>query len=160
MMFRFGRSLTALGATLVLVAVLAAPAFAWSGRLEGRPEMLHPGGDLGYYIWHDDQGLHLRTTGPGPRHVFRGIVRTDGEVRDVRLVRLEGDDGYEIRDGGHVLDLRFETWDGIDGVDFRVNRGQWLSFALRIDGALAPTNEIFLGEDGVHPAHNPFVEHR
>jgi hypothetical protein len=147
----------ALVLALGMGSLLAAPALAWDGRLEGRPENLHPGSDLGYYIWHDGEGLHLRTIGPGPRHVFKATLRTDGEFRNVRLVRLEGDDGFEIRDGGHVLELRFETWDGIDGVDFHIEGGKKLTFLLRLDGARAPTRKLFLGAAGVHPRHNPFV---
>ena len=136
------------------------PALAWSDRLEGRPENLHAGGELGFYLWHDESGLHVRTTGPGDRHLFRAEIRTPGEVRNVRLVRLEGDDGYLVRDGGHALDLRFETWDGIDGVDFAIEGGGFMTVSVRRDGESSDTEEIFLGQDGTHPAHNPFVERR
>jgi hypothetical protein len=148
-------SLAALGLAITLSVLLIAPALA--AEAEGQPESLRDAGDLGYYIWHDRDGFHLRTTGPGPRHVFRATLRTDGRFADVRLVRLEGDDGYVIRDGGRRLDLRFETWSAVDGVDFQVLNDDRIRFELRIDGRLAPTERIFLGREGRHPSRNPFT---
>ena len=159
-MNRFGKMLTALSAGLTMAGLLAMPALAWSDDLAGRPANLQAGGDLGYYVWHDEAGLHLRTTGPGPRHTFHAVLETPGEFRDVRLVRLEGDDGFLVRDGGHVLDIHFETWDGIDGVDFRIEGGPGMRLILHRDGTLSSTDEIYLGADGSHPDRNPFVEWR
>jgi hypothetical protein len=149
----------ALGLGLVLVWP-SLPALAWTERLEGRPENLEAGGDLGFYLWHDEHGLHLRTTGPGERHLFRAVIRTPGEIHNVRLVRLEGDDGYQVREGGHTLDLRFETWDGLDGVDFTIEGGPFMTVSLRRDGEPIDTEEIFLGQGATQPAHNPLFEPR
>ena len=159
-MFGLAKTAVALGATILMAAQAASPALAWTGRLEGRPENLEAGGDLGFYLWHDEHGLHLRTTGPGERHHFTAEIRTPGEVRNVHLVQLEGDDGYLIRDGGHTLDLRFETWDGIDGVDFAIEGGRFMTIVMKRDGELIGTEEIYLGESGQHPNHNPFLEPR
>lgn len=159
-MFGLAKTVVAIGATVFLAAQAASPALAWSDRLEGKPENLEAGGDLGFYFWHDEQGLHLRTTGPGERHHFTAEIHTPGEVRNVRLVRLEGDDGFLIRDGGHTLDLRFETWDGIDGVDFTIEGGRHMTIVMKRDGERIDTEEIYLGEDGQHPARNPFFEPR
>jgi hypothetical protein len=149
----------ALGMSLTL-ALPGRAALAWSDRLEGRPGNLEAGGDLGFYFWHEEHGLHVRTTGPGERHLFRAEIVTPGEIRNVHLVRLEGDDGYQVRDGGHRLDLRFETWAGVDGVDFTIEGGQFMTVTVRRDGDLIDTEEIFLGEQAVQPAHNPFGERR
>src|SRR3954466_10349657 len=104
------RLATALGTTLVGGALLAGATFAWPGPFEGRPDGLHPGGDLGYWIWQDDGGLHVRATGPGPRHLFNAAIQTNGQLRDVRLAQLEGDDVFLVSDAGHQLHLHFETW--------------------------------------------------
>ena len=154
-MSRFARLTTALAAALTIGSLSLAPAFAWPAAMEGRPEQLEAGGDLGYYIWHDEAGLHLRTTGPAGKHVFHASLHSLGEFRDVRLIRIEGADSFAIRDGGHVLETRFETWEGIDGVDFRLEGGRGMHVALSIDGALARTDEIFVGSGGVHPNHTP-----
>jgi hypothetical protein len=66
------RFVSALSGVLLLVGAGAMPAFAWPDILVGQPSKLHAGGDVGYYIWSDDDDhgtLHVRTTGPGPRHL-------------------------------------------------------------------------------------------
>lgn len=156
-MKRFRTVLSALGVALLVGGVLAAPALAWPDDLAGPPAAMPPDAPASYFIWHDEAGFHLRTTGPGPRHLFRAKLTTDGEFRNVRLIRLEGDDGFRVRNGGHTLELRFETFDAVDGVDFTVEGGDHLRFALRIDDRLAPTGRIFLGPNGHHPPNNPFV---
>src|SRR6266511_5480935 len=78
---------------LFLIA-LTGNALAWSPRVEGKPDEFRPGGMKGYYIWHDDNGLHLWTTTRGREHVFSGVIRTDGNFVQVRGHRLEGDDRF------------------------------------------------------------------
>lgn len=160
-MDRLRKTLLALGAALLAGTLVATTAFAWPGGIEGRPRQLGaPDDKAGYYIWHDEDGFHLRTTGPGPRHRFRGTLTTNGEFAGVQLVRLEGDDGFVVRNGGQTLDIRFETWDQVDGVDLRIEGGDRLRFALELDGRRAPVDRIFLGEDGSHPERNPFTIRR
>jgi hypothetical protein len=157
-MIRLRHSLAATGAAVLMGALLVVPAFAWPGFFEGKPRQLGGVDDrAGYYAWHDDDGIHLRTTGPGPRHVYRGALVTDGTFEDVQLVQLEGDDGFTIEDGGHRLEVRFETWDARDGLDFHINGGTRLRMNLNFDGHDAPLDRIWLGEDGTHPPSNPFV---
>lgn len=150
----------ALGAALTIATLAVVPALAWSDRLQGRPDNLHAGGDVGYYVWHNDDGLHIRTTGPGERHVFHGEVVTPGTIHNVELIRGEGDDAFALRDAGHKLVFTLETWDGIDGLDFNIDGGRGMTLRLERDGGLVSTSEIYLGNDGQHPEHNPFLELR
>jgi hypothetical protein len=53
-------------AILMAVALLVSfpmAAFAWPGGTEGAPALTHSS-PMGYYLWHDGDGLHLRTHGP------------------------------------------------------------------------------------------------
>lgn len=156
-MQRFRRLLLALSALLLVGGVMATPAFAWPDRLEGKPDSFDNDARIGYYIWRDDDGLHLRTTGPGPRHIFKAKLTTDGSFSNARLIRLEGDDWISVRDGGQTLITHFETFDGVDGVDFGVDGGSELRLKLKLDGQLIPTSDIYLGDKGAHPSENPFV---
>lgn len=159
-MHRFRRLVPALSALLLLGALTVTPAFAWPDRLEGKPDSFSNDARLGYYIWHDDAGLHLRTTGPGPRRLFKAKLTTDGSFSNVQLIRLEGDDWFSVRGGGQTLVTQFETFDGIDGVDFRIDGGNELRLKLKLDGQLIPTRDIYLGRNGEHPSENPFVLQR
>src|SRR5437016_8735187 len=88
----------ALGAVALLVA-LALPALAWPGTLEGAPN-LNDNSPAGYYIWHSDDGFHVRTHGPGAHHDFIAHIHSDGLIENVTTVRLENDDKYQVVDGG------------------------------------------------------------
>ena len=64
------------------------PTFAWQSRLEGNPGVTDSS-PLGYYVWHDNDGLHVRTHGPGAEHVFAARFHTDGVITNLSPVRLE-----------------------------------------------------------------------
>jgi hypothetical protein len=148
----------ALGSALLLASVPAA--FAWPDAVtDGAPDLNHDS-PTGYYIWHNDDGFQLRTHGPNARHDFDARLRTDGIFEDVDVLRLEHRDGVQVLDGGHELVIHFNTFDATDGVSFRIDGGERLRLALRLDGRLIGTEHIFLGRSGDHPERNPFVLRR
>ncbi len=149
----------ALLGTVALLLALSVSAFAWSDDLEGHPTLTHDN-PVGYYLWHNGDGLHLRTHGPGDEHLFVARLHTDGTFENVDAVRLESVDNYAVTDGGHTLLLRFHTYDWTDGLNFNIRGGSYLRLNLRLDGAAIATDSIFLGDDGHHPASNPFTLQR
>ena len=154
-----GRGLLAsLGAAMVLLGGTLS-ALAWDGGVDGSA-MIGDNSPTGYYIWHDGGGFHLRSHGPGERHDFVARLHTDGVFQNVDTVRLDSRDDVRVVDGGHTLVMRVHTFDAIDGVNFTVNGGDRLRFALELDGHSISTQRIFLGANGVHPPANPFTIHR
>jgi hypothetical protein len=146
-------ALLAVGA--LLIALVPAASAATLSRLEGAPN-LTDGSPTGYYIWHTEDGFHLRTHGPGAQHDFDAVLRTRGTFENVSVVKLEADDRVDVVDGGHKMIIHFHTFDLTDGVNFTIRDGERLRLKLRLDDKPAPTSDIFLGEKGVHPRHNPF----
>ena len=84
---------------------------------------------------------------------------SNGTIHDVAAVRDEKDDRIKLDDAGHALDLSFATFTGIDGVDFRLDDAAWLRVKINANDQLLPVDNIFLGDDGRHPATNPFALH-
>lgn len=156
-----GPLLTALGISALIGLAMVRTALAWPSGFEGRPEQLHPGGDAGFYIWHEeDDGNHLSTTGPGPEHFFRAVIHTDGEFEDIDQAGLEERDTYEVRNGGHTLVVEFVTYDGIDNIRWRVRGGEWMHFELYKDGHAIRPLHVYLGAGGNHPPGPSFRIHR
>src|SRR5689334_16088233 len=96
-----GRSgfLTAAATIAALVTVLAlstSSAFAtdgpdWPNWTKLRPASLEAGGDPGWYMWTDADGIHIRTTTPSDAgHPFRAVIRAEpgSQFADVHKVRL------------------------------------------------------------------------
>lgn len=147
--------------TLLLVLVASTGyAFAWGPRLEGRPSEFRPGNSRGVFIWHDHAGLHLRTTTHGRDHVFSGVIRTNGDFVDVRGVREERGDFHRVSWDRDTITFRFNTDGGVDGMDFRVKRGDRVFFDLYMDGHRISSREIYLGRGGRHPDRNHFEVRR
>ncbi len=151
----------ALLATLGGMALLAAPALAWDNPVNGRPDGFDHGDNAGVYLWHSADGWHLQTTDPAKTgaHTYTGTITTDGAFRSVHLVRPEGDDSAMLNGDGQ-LSYSFKTADGIDGVDWRVEGGQHLTFTLYEDGQLMSTSSIYLGDSLAHPDSNGFTVNR
>jgi hypothetical protein len=128
----------------------------WPAWIEGRPDELERGGTNGWYFWHDAAGMHVRTTTPSDRnHPFTAVFSTNGRFFDIEKVRLEGRDDIRLLDNGRKLVVKFHTYSGIDGVDFKV-AGTTLRLELREFGRLVPPSHIFAGQHSVHPPSNPF----
>lgn len=148
---------------LILVLTLLACssyAFAWSPRVEGKPDMFRPGEIKGYFIWHNENGLHIWTTTRGREHVFSGVIRTDGRFIDIKGQRLEHDDFYRVDNDRNRISFRDTTDGGIDGLNFKVANGSHVHFDLYMDGHKIDPQEIYIGNEGWHPEYSDFTLHR
>jgi len=139
----------------------------WGHRIWSVPQSFHAGSADGYYIWcgpsetgATDRQLHLRTTDQKGAFVYSGTLRTDGAFKDVEKVRDEQDDHVDIIDNGHEIKFSFVTYSGIDGFNFNVDGGTKVRYKLDQSGTPISTSSIFLGQDSVHPKHNPMQIHR
>lgn len=154
------RTLTALGTAIGLTLLMAAAAFAWQSRIEGRPVSLEAGGTSGVYFWHDpDGGLYLRTTDPeNVEHWYTGQIATDGTIRDLDRSRLEPGQGdmATVDPTHHLITFRFHTFSGLDGIEYFIDGGSYQTVDLQRDGVDLPIDNIFLGAYSVHPDNNPF----
>jgi hypothetical protein len=148
---------------LVLVFTLlmcSSFAFAWSPRVDGRPDLFRPGETKGYFIWHNENGLHMQMTTRGKEHVFSGVIHTNGQFRDVKEKNLENGDFYKVSIDKDKIMFRTTTAGGIDGINFKIEGGDYVRFDLFMDGHKIDTREIYVGSKGWHPEHSDFTLHR
>lgn len=125
--------------------------------LEGPAEM-DAGDAMGYWLWSDESGLHLRTTTRGLPHVFSGVIRTreSAQFLDVSVVRLEDrarNHDREVQVDNDAIRFRFVTYDGIDGMDFRLD-GEGFCVELENNGHEA-ARITRLGAAEVRPLTTP-----
>lgn len=152
----FARTLVAgLGALLLLAAAAVAPVAAAEPAASDPEITLHS--PPGYYLWRSPSGLHLRTHGTPAGLTFTAVLHTNGRFVDVEAIREELRDRVAVLNDGHTLVVSFVTYEGIDGVDFRVRGADALFAAFFTDGHLTRPGHIFLGPDGHHPEQNPML---
>lgn len=170
-MKRFAKAGTLFLLVLAISAAIVVPAVAaeaattarcdegrWPATVQGKPSTFTPGGRAGYYVWHDSYGWHLRTTTPQRSpHVFTGTIVSAGDIKVVRQFRDEGRDAVTV--SGHRLSFKCVTYNGVDGVDFRVGCTASLSFSLKLSDRLVPASRIWLGKYGTAWS-NPFTVKR
>ncbi|EGO63851.1 hypothetical protein [Acetonema longum] len=135
---------------------LSGTAFAWSDRSEGAPQIrIFAAPSLS--IWHDrNDTFHVKSANLQGRHVFSGMIQTNGRFFDVDEKQLENGDFVKIDRDRNAIRFRF-TGRGFDEVNFKVRRGDTLKFNLQKDGRDMPTKEIFIGRSGWHPKDNQFL---
>ena len=139
----------------LLLLSFSSSVFAWSPRVEGKPDGFRPGSSRGYYIWHDQNGFHLVTT-DRREHKFSGVIRTDGNFIDVRSQRTEQDDFFRVSRDREKLTFKFDTDGETDGLKFRVDGGRFVEFDLFVDGHRINPREIHIGDDGWSPKDSNF----
>lgn len=144
---------------VLMLFAFSGSVFAWPPGVEGHSGNIQEKGQRakGYYIWHDEKGLHLRTVAHGMQHEFRGVIRTDGEFMQIRGARLERDDFFRMNHRRDRITFKFETNDGKDGLDVRIDEGSYVHFELYIDGHRIDPREVYLGDRGRHPRHWEFT---
>jgi hypothetical protein len=138
-------------------AIIVTPSIG--GGVANGPPAMNADTDYGYYIWFDGNRIYLRTTdrgnGPGPSDYTGRIVVHNGDVRDVKTVRLENGDWAVA--SGNTVDYHFVTYNGVDGLDFTAAGGEDITFHLFRNGHLIETEHIFLGAGQINPPGNPFT---
>lgn len=145
---------------LALLIVLCFASYAFAAqlpRLDGKPAAFKPGNSQGYFIWQDKEGLHVRTTTSERNHVFSGTIRTDGLFEDVFG---KNDDYFYVSDKRNKITFQFTDVGGSSGIDLYLKDGTYVTFVLSVDGDESNTNDIFIGEDGWHPASYKFTIRR
>lgn len=92
----------------------------------GKPDYTM-GRDIGYYIWQDDAGWHIRWTSP-TRYEFKGDITNNGIFENVRGYAFEEND-YTENDN---TTIRFSgvTSGDEDGIDFKTT-GTEVTFEIR-----------------------------
>lgn len=135
---------------------LSGTAFAWSDRSEGAPP-LHPFAPPSLSVWHDrNDTFHVKAADLKGRHVFSGVIQTDGRFFDVNEKQLENGDFVRVDRDRNAIRFRF-TGRGFDEISFKVRRGDTLKFNLLKDGYGMSAKEIFIGRSGWHPKDNRFI---
>ena len=142
--------LSALGAG----AALALP----NEDFQGRPAF-KVGQALGAFVWHDDDGQHVRFTTHGKVvRKFTGKVCTD-KIAKLDPFELEAADDAKIGPEGHCVHFDFTTDGAVDGFDFRAE-GAVITYDFQMDGKQMEVGKIHIGRASKHPHESPFVLNR
>lgn len=131
---------------------------AWPVVSEGRPATLLAGSD-GVYLWHDpDGGWALRVTHSGPqdRVIFSGSLTTSGKFVDVQLIGGGGNDIVVVGPAKRTILFRFVNYGLVDGLDFATHCSKAFTVKLYVEGQLASTGSVHLGQGLGNPTSNPF----
>lgn len=148
-------------AVFAAVLVLAAgTALAWFAPVEGVPAALQQGGERGYFIWQDMDGMHVRVQTNMFAIPFSGKIKTDGHFAAVHGKRLEPGDHYWLDNDKNTLTFKFLVAGGGDGIDFKVMGGSHLAFELYMGGNPVNPAEIYLGREGWRPSSHSFLLRR
>lgn len=147
-----------LALTLLITTCITGYALAYSSNLDDKPAVLEQGNRIGYFLWQDENGLHLRTTSTGIKHVFNGTIRTDGRF-DTILAKYKGnmEDFFNVNTTQNKITYQFVTLDEEEGLDFQLTYGSYMKFIFTLDGEAIDSEKIFIGKEGWHPARNEFT---
>ena len=127
------------------------------GRMEGSPTDK----PARYYVWHDEEGWHLRSCSRLVNQ-FQGTVRVSGgALRKCRPIGLDpkgrGADQWALSKERRELKFAMATAQSFDGFDFSVDDPKaTLEFELLINDKEMPAR-IFIGRDGQHPKSAKFA---
>jgi len=141
---------------LITFVCLPATAFMASLNYEGEPDMLNPNHILGAFAWHNNDGFHLRTTAIGEKHVFTGIIHTNGYFKDIDDRLFRDGDYYHLKDRD-TIEFQFTTDNRSVGINFNVTNGDYTAFELYMDGHKISPMDVYVGKDGWHPGDYKFT---
>jgi hypothetical protein len=131
-------------------AVMAAPIH------QGRPTAFDSSASAGYYIWQDGDRWNLQMINVGARHVFSGMVETDGTFSGVSAMTSENIERVAMKVGAQKIDFTFNSLAKTDGFSFTISNNQNATFTLLIDGMAVDPSTVYIGQQNRHPASNSF----
>jgi hypothetical protein len=145
---------------IVLFVLLALPALALArnytigaGKVRGQPG-IEEGKVLGYFIWMDQEGFHLRWCTDGKPYLFTGRIDTDKPIKELKDVREESGGWAKIY-GNRIVMFSKTSRGQVDGLDLIVPNGRIVQIEFHIDGIEPTPEQVFLGEKGQHPKGVP-----
>jgi hypothetical protein len=144
---------TCLGLLLLLLATGAAAREApwW----QGRPDFTK-GEALGYFVWRDAEGWHVRWTTKGKRRTFSGTVSCDGAFMQFAPV-AKGRRDYVKKVAEHTIKFDTVVEGGMDGIDFRLSPStETVTFDLLMDGERVAPELVRVGAGKTRPPKVPF----
>jgi len=120
--------------------------------LRGAPE-IQPGKQIGFYVWTDDTGLHVRWSADGTPILFAGSLKLDKKAGALVRTNLTAGGWVELQDN----DVLFSsTANGeLDGFDLALPAGAGVGLEVEIDAKAADLNLINLGAKLAHPPKLP-----
>jgi len=127
---------------------LTPPAF------QGKPDIEATSG-AGAFVWHDDDGLHVRFSTKGDFRRLHGEVCTPDRVVEFSPVRTDYGDLLQRGPQGQCVLFDFHTAGQVDGFDIRAP-GDVVRFDFRMDDQKLSTEHIFVGAENTHPSRTPF----
>ncbi len=145
----------------VLGLILALPILSSRGQqgpdFEGQPTQLREGAIESYWIWHDYDGYHIRTTTSHDKHVFHGQIQFSREPGWVKASAL-GPNDY-VRVTGQGVEFHLVNQRNLSGFDFRVDYQNQATLHLELDDRKGPgvLEHVFVGRQNAHPVTNPFT---
>jgi hypothetical protein len=146
------------------LALLALPALALAKthtvgaqKIRGQPA-IEEGKVLGYFIWVDPDGFHLRWCTDGKPYLFTGRIDTDKPVKELTEVREETGGWAKIY-GNRIVMFSKTSRGPVDGIDLKIPGGRIVQIEFHIDGLEPTPEQIFLGKKGQHPGGVPLKIH-
>jgi hypothetical protein len=126
-----------------------------TGFVFGEPKGLAPGLPDAYWIYRDASGWHLRTTTDKALRKFAGrIFLSEGRVTRAAASTIEGRD--RIKNTDRDIQLNFETFGKMDGIDFDTSGAKCIHFDLTYEGQSDP-KVIRIGASKLVPTSAKFM---
>lgn len=116
-----------------------------------------------YFVWHDDEGWHLRSASNAGLVKFEGAIESsDGQFGKLRPIGLESKgknpDVWQADAARKKIEFRIFTAGSFDGFDFSLPRNDsgTLTFTLKIGDKDRPAR-VFVGREMETPTELPLV---
>lgn len=113
-----------------------------------------PGEGPAFFVYHDDQGWHVRWTGgkDGKERAFTGIINVPGgRIARIMPRMAGGNDSLNRVDQTRAF-FKSETGGAVEGMDFRVEGDAGsIYLELFIDYDVLSPKSVHLGRDRAHP---------
>jgi hypothetical protein len=132
----------------------------WPSVSSGIPNVTSTGTPEGYYVGQSNGWFTVYVSaGTGGPVTFTGYIKTNGLILDLSATKDKLIDDFSLK-GQHVLQYSINDKAHLDGFTFYAGCGSQISFNLKINGAEAPKNLIFLGQPTSNATTNPVVFRR
>ncbi len=139
------------------IMVVLVAAVVLLGVLSGCQRILFmPGASYGYYIWEDENGIHVFWSVDRKDTSFSGTIAVDGELAGYELVDWEDADSADIDDGIVSFTANLSREDYSDGIILQITDYEQIELDLMINGGY-DLSRVHIGTFLNNPPASPFI---
>jgi hypothetical protein len=117
----------------------------WPAAYQGAPNGMKTSTEVGFYVWWDGFGFHLRGVDPAAAAVFKGQIVADTELPKTVAKAAQASSAVTTEAVGNVMTFSFKAGTTPSGLDLAICKPSQLAISVSNGPTALPVGRLHIG---------------